>query len=108
MKKAIVIGLIGMGVLFIFAPGVMAHFQVLIPSTDIVTADGNKTIVLDILFTHPMEQGPVMEMGEPVQFGVVLDGEKQDLGNTLKEKKLEGKTAYDCSYKIKAPGDYVF
>ena len=39
-----------------------AHFQVLIPSTDIVTAEGTKTVTLNVVFTHPMEMGPVMEI----------------------------------------------
>jgi cobalt/nickel transport protein len=86
----------------------VAHFQVLKPSTDIVTAGGSKTVNLDILFTHPMEQGPVMEMGVPVQFGVLVDGEKHDLRETLTAKDVDGATTYACSYKVKAPADYVF
>ncbi len=41
------------------------HFQVLIPSADVVEAGDDKTIRIDLEFTHPMEQGPVMEMGPP-------------------------------------------
>jgi cobalt/nickel transport protein len=85
-----------------------AHFQVLIPSTDIVTAEGTKTVTLDIVFTHPMEFGPAMEMAPPKQFGVLVGGKKQDLTASLKPKKVDGKTAYDASYRVKAPGDYVF
>jgi cobalt/nickel transport protein len=85
-----------------------AHFQVLIPSQDIVTAAGSKTVDLSILFTHPMEQGPAMEMGEPVRFGVLVDGEKHDLKASLKLKKVNGRSAYDAAYRVRAPGDYVF
>jgi len=85
-----------------------AHFQVLIPSTDIVTAGGSKTVGLDILFTHPMEQGPVMHMGPPKQFGVLARGGKRDLLPTLKVQRREGKTAYTTSYRIARPGDHVF
>ena len=85
-----------------------AHFQALIPSTDIVTAEGKKTVDLHIVFTHPMEFGPAMEMGAPKQFGVLAGGKKQDLRASLKPKKVDGKTAYGASYRIKAPGDYVF
>ena len=85
-----------------------AHFQVLRPSQDIVSADGQRTITLDILFTHPMENGPVMQMGEPKQFGVLCRGKKQDLRSTLKEKALDGKRAYTCDYAIRRPGDHVF
>jgi cobalt/nickel transport protein len=85
-----------------------AHFQVLIPSQDIVTAAGNRTVALNVAFTHPMEQGPAMEMGEPVRFGVLADGEQHDLREILEPKKLDGKTAYDAAYRVRAPGDYVF
>lgn len=85
-----------------------AHFQALMPSADIVTADGPRTVKLDILFTHPMEQGPVMAMDRPKQFGVLVDGTKTDLGATLKAKKVEGKTVYGASYRISRPGDHIF
>jgi len=87
---------------------VMAHFQVLIPSADIVTIDGLKTIRLNVVFTHPMELGPAMEMAMPRQFGVLVDGQKRDLKATLEPKKVDGKTAYGCSFRIRRPGDYIF
>lgn len=87
---------------------VSAHFQVLLPSTDIVTAEGNRTVEMNILFTHPMEQGPVMDMGSPAQFGVMVMGEKQDLKDALEAKEVEGNTAYHASYTCKAPGDHIF
>ena len=85
-----------------------AHFQVLIPSTDSVSADGERTVQLNVLFTHPMEQGPAMEMAEPVQFGVLTGGEKTDLRNSLEPKKVDGKTAYTAEYEVKRPGDHIF
>jgi cobalt/nickel transport protein len=87
---------------------VLAHFQILIPSTDIVTAEGSRTVNLSIVFTHPMEQGPVMNMGIPVQFGVMVMGERKDLQETLVAKEIDGQTTYSASYKFKAPGDHVF
>lgn len=94
--------------LLIFSGVANAHFQVLIPDNDIVTESDSKTVNLDIIFTHPMEQGPVMEMGSPVQFGVLASGAKKDLKDTLVVKKIDGKTTYTCNYKIKAPADYIF
>jgi len=85
-----------------------AHFQVLIPSSDIVGQGDSRTITLDILFTHPMEQGPVMEMGKPAQFGVLVDGGKKDLMESLVAKKIDGKTTYTAGYKVTRPADYVF
>jgi len=107
MKKTARFLLPAMAFVFLHADA-SAHFQVLLPSTDIVAAEGDRTVDLDIIFTHPMEQSPVMEMGAPMQFGVLAGGKKHDLKNELKAKKVGGKTAFECSYKIKMPGDYVF
>ena len=94
--------------LLVLAAPATAHFQVLVPSDDIVEAEEEKRISLETLFTHPMDQGPVMEMGTPQQFGVFFDGQKHDLRERLREKKIDGKTAYDCTYPVERPGDYVF
>lgn len=85
-----------------------AHFQELIPSTDIVPDEGNHSVNLRIVFTHPMEGGPTMDMGQPVQFGVFADGKKADLRGELHAKPFKGKAAFEASYKLKEPGDYVF
>ncbi len=85
-----------------------AHFQVVRPSEDIVTRDGSKTVSLDIRFTHPMEQGPVMEMGKPSRFGVLVEGEKRSLMESLEERIIDESTAYTADYTVKEPGDHVF
>ncbi len=90
------------------AGGAEAHFQELIPSTNIVTADRSRSVDFSIVFTHPMEGGPVMEMGLPTQFFVVSSGVKTDLGENLVAENKNGKTAYKASYTVKKPGDYVF
>lgn len=92
----------------LWAAEARSHFQVLIPSTDVVTAADGQTIRLDILFSHPMEQGPVMEMAMPQRFGVLMDGQKRDLLATLAPRKVDGKTTYACEVKVDAPGDYIF
>lgn len=86
----------------------MAHFQVILPNPALVTADGSRNVALRFVFTHPMEQGPVMEMGTPVQAGVLIMGEKHDLADTLQAVQIDGKTAYEATYPVKAPGDHVF
>ena len=86
----------------------LSHFQVLIPSEDVVAGVDSASVELSLLFTHPMEQGPVMEMGRPRQFGVVVGGKKLDLLGTLRPRRLEGKTAYAASARLTEPGDHVF
>lgn len=85
-----------------------AHFQEIIPSTDIVAVEGDRSVTLDLVFTHPMEGGPTMDMGQPVQFGVLAAGKKTDLRGALVKKTVDGKTAFQSSYRFKEPGDYVF
>lgn len=84
------------------------HFQVLVPSQDIVAADGPREVALDIRFTHPMEAGPVMPMARPARFGVLARGERADLAASLVKRSLEGKDAYTAAYRVTAPGDHVF
>ena len=88
--------------------GAWAHFQELIPSTDIVTPQAGNPLALELRFTHPMERGPMMEMGEPVQLGVLGPAGREDLKGALKAGATEGKRTYSAEYGIKRPGDYIF
>jgi cobalt/nickel transport protein len=90
------------------APPAGAHFQELIPSADIVPDRGERSVRLDLAFSHPMERGPAMDMATPVRFGVLAGGLRQDLKTSLKPKTMGGKTAFEAAYEIKAPGDYLF
>ena len=65
-----------------------AHFLELLPSAYIVAADSDRTVTLDMVFTHPMEGGPTMDMGPPVQFGVLSNGRKTDLRTALAGKSV--------------------
>jgi cobalt/nickel transport protein len=93
--------------LVLFATAAQAHFQILVPSADIAGPE-NREIGLEIVFTHPMEQGPAMEMGRPVRFGVAVDGKQHDLMDRLAERKVDGKRAYAAKYTVQSPGDHIF
>ncbi|NUQ61920.1 MAG: DUF4198 domain-containing protein [Pirellulales bacterium] len=84
-----------------------AHFLVLLPSLDVVEADDPRTVEVGIAFTHPMQQGPVMEMGQPRQFGAMAHGRKVDLRGSLQPQKVEGKTTYRATVQLNRPGDHV-
>jgi cobalt/nickel transport protein len=85
-----------------------AHFQMIIPDSNIIGPEDSKNVNLDIIFGHPME-GPTMNMHKPNAFGVMIAGEeKQDLLPTIKETKTGGHTSFKCKYTVKLPGDYVF
>ncbi|MEO5336398.1 MAG: DUF4198 domain-containing protein [Magnetospirillum sp. WYHS-4] len=98
-----------MGSVIVLAAGTaQAHFQELIPDRDIVAAEDGKAVRLGLAFTHPMANRPAMEMAFPKRFGVVASGKTQDLSASLKPRKLQGKSAYEASYGLAAPGDHLF
>lgn len=107
MKKVSVVAVIMTCVFFGWIGNASAHFGMIIPSDDIITQEDSKTITLDVKFIHPME-GHYMNMAKPAQFGVMMMGQKTDLVNTLKEKKVQGFTTWETAYKIRRPGDYTF
>ena len=89
-----------------------AHFQMIIPSDDIVSQEENKKVNLDVRFYHPFEGGG-MSMEKPAQFGVMVGGGKLNLLDELKEVNLKdraGETfkAFKAAYSIKNPGDHIF
>jgi cobalt/nickel transport protein len=85
---------------------VAAHFQEIIPSADVLPDGGEVT--LDMIFTHPFEGGPVMEMKRPVQIGVLAGGKKTDLADKLVEAPRNGVAAWKLSYDLPEPGAAIF
>lgn len=83
-----------------------AHFQEIIPSADVLPEGG--VVTLDLVFTHPFEGGPVMDMQKPVKMGVLNAGEIVDLLPDLVEKRVGGKAAWTVDYRLSEPGASVF
>ena len=100
--------------LSLFSPRVQAHFQLLIPSDDIVATDESPLIELKMIFTHPVEGGPHMDMGHPQLFGVMVRGKRQDLSSSLQEMKIPAAPggplvrAWRAEYLLRRPGDHLF
>ena len=102
MKKEI------LSIFFIFVFPLLAHFQMILPNTDIVEKKEESLLSLTLFFCHPFEQ-EILNMEKPQTFGVLIGGEeKVDLTNTLKEEKREGKSVWKTNYQIKKPGDHLF
>jgi cobalt/nickel transport protein len=108
MGRAVSVGCLLVWALMFCIVDAKAHFVVLIPNNDVVAGADGQSVSLDMLFTHPMEQGPVMEMARPRQFGVLAGGKKVDLLGRLQASKIDGRTAYKCVAATAEPGDYVF
>ncbi|MCB9947070.1 MAG: DUF4198 domain-containing protein [Rhodospirillaceae bacterium] len=83
-----------------------AHFQELIPSQDVLPDGGEVT--LDLLFSHPFDGGPVMEMARPARFGVLRAGAVTDLLDTLQGRTVDGRQAWSAAYTLPEPGAAVF
>ncbi len=85
-----------------------AHFQLIIPSVNIVEDHKSASINLQLMFCHPFEQ-QMLNMVKPVQFRVLIGGERrEDLLSIISEKKFGGFSTWVANYKLKQPGDYVF
>lgn len=92
--------------LLLAAGAAQAHFQQIIPSADVPEA--GQTVNFELIFTHPMERGPVMEMKKPRRFGALIDGKFIDLSASLKAAKRQDRTIWTSVWKPSAPGASVF
>jgi len=98
--------------LAMIAPQAQAHFQMIIPSDDMVSQNESRHLRLDVKFWHPFE-GHGMNMVRPAQFGVLADGKKTDLLSHLKAVKMKDrngnqKDTYNLDYSLRRPGDHIF
>lgn len=101
-------GLIGITM----AGAASAHFQMVIPSSDMVSTPAERKLNLDVKFWHPFE-GHGMDMESPAKFGIWTAGETVDLRNSLKPQTytdVEGKKhkGFHADYSLKKPGDHIF
>ncbi len=96
-----------LAVIFVALP-LRAHFQMLLPQTDIVENPQSALINLKLIFCHPFE-GDIMNMVKPRRFGVMIAGEtRENLLSTLKKSTIDDQTAWTADYLLKKPGDYLF
>lgn len=87
---------------------IWGHFQVLLPQTDVMEPGEGRIVRLELVFTHPMENGPIMAMDTPRRFGVLVGEEQTDLLPALRPLMLDGKQAFRAEYRYRQPGDHVF
>ncbi|NCA69424.1 MAG: DUF4198 domain-containing protein [Sphingobacteriia bacterium] len=86
----------------------LAHFQELIPSTDILDATTGRTLTVELRFTHPMEGGPLMDMATPVRLAVQGPRGREDLLSALTPVEVDGRRTYRLDYTVTQPGDHLF
>jgi cobalt/nickel transport protein len=84
-----------------------SHFGMLIPSDSMVMQEDNRSVTVDLSFSHPFEMMG-MELAKPKVFKVSAGGKKQDLLGSLAETRIMGHQAWKATYPIKRPGVYMF
>ena len=106
MKKGTILTLL-LCFSFLTSGPVFAHFGMLIPSDSMVMQDDNRTVNLNLSFSHPFERVG-MELVKPKVFSVMANSVKKDLLGKLKKIKVMRHTAWQVDYSINRPGIYMF
>lgn len=89
------------------AGSAFAHFGMVIPSDSMVMQGEERSITLDLSFSHPFELKG-MDLVKPASFFVVKDEQREDLLQSLKPAKIMGRDGFKAVYNIKRPGAYAF
>ena len=85
---------------------VLAHFQQILPQTDVLPDGG--VVTINMVFTHPVDMGPVMAMDRPAAMGVLAGGTVTDLDPALAEAPRDGMMAWQVQHDLAEPGAAVF
>jgi cobalt/nickel transport protein len=106
MKMKLSFGCVFATLLVLTSPA-WAHFGMVIPSDNMVMQDENRTVSVQLSFSHPMEMVG-MELVRPKVFGVYFDGQDQGLLEALKSVKVMDHQGWLAAYPVKRPGVYTF
>ena len=107
MPKKITRFLMLLASVVLYAAPVAAHFGMVIPSDNMVMQQDPRTVTVTLSFSHPMEMVG-MDLVKPKTFGVVANGDRRDLLETLRPATVMGHQAWQTGYPVKRPGVYVF
>lgn len=83
-----------------------AHFLMFLPSSDVLEEGG--PVMFDLVFTHPFEGGPVMQLDRPARVGMIRDGRTSDLTEALTPAAQGDVMAWTLAHDLPAPGAAVF
>jgi len=95
------------GTMLVLASSAGAHFGMIIPSDAMVMQEDNRTLELELSFSHPFEMIG-MELVKPKEFGVYTAGHSINLLGTVKAIKVMGHQAWQAIYNVMRPGVYMF
>ncbi len=96
-----------MAAVLLSASTASAHFGMLIPSDSMILQDDDRTLTMQLSFSHPMEMVG-MALVKPKAFQVVSGGRRQDLLAQLAPVEVLGHPAWQLKYGVQRPGVYIF
>ncbi|MEM5527525.1 DUF4198 domain-containing protein [Gammaproteobacteria bacterium AS21] len=85
-----------------------AHFQQLIPDRDYLDGEHRQALNFELKFTHPMTQGPLMNMTKPKALKVFHNASTTDLLASLIEHSEDNQKFWTFEYNLTDIGDHVF
>ena len=86
-----------------------AHVQIFLPEIFPSPAGPGALVQLDIRFVaHAMDNGPILPMQAPESVGVMVNGQKIPLNESLRRIDPEGPTRYQAEHNIEQPSAHVF
>lgn len=85
-----------------------AHFQEIIPDRDFLDSNNQQPLNFLLSFTHPMEQGPLMNMEKPNKLAVVSNGQTTNLLASLTPVTNTQAKQWRFEYTVTAPADLQF
>jgi len=92
---------------FSFTNVCFGHFGMLIPSDSMIMQNENRSVHLQLSFSHPFENVG-MELEKPKLFKMIAHDKETDLRPRLKPATIMGHQAWQYDYRIKRPGIYAF
>lgn len=93
-------------ILLLFSMPAFAEFPVMTPEASVLDGPGSAEIRMFV--PCPEDMDPDMDVPMPKVCGVVQDGKKQDLTDSLEEIEVDGEFVYVLKYDCKQAGSYVF
>jgi len=105
MKKSLL--LIILACCLLLPTNSFSHFGMIIPSDSMVMQEDNRTILLNLSFSHPFERIG-MNLERPKTVSVFENGKLKDLKPLLNQSKVMDHLSWRMAYALKRPGVYIF
>ena len=107
MQKKWILALAAAAATALFLQPASAHFGMLIPSANMVMPADNRTITLQLSFSHPFEMIG-MTLAKPEKLTVIASGKREELLGRLQPTRVMDQRGWKANYRIQRPGAHLF